>query len=359
MGLKFFLFPFQWMFIFISSLRKFFYFKGIIKRKSFDVPVICVGNISTGGTGKTPHTKYITKLLAEHNFKTAIILRGYKRKTKGIIECSKKHTVDDIGDEAMEYLNSIPENVSVFVARKRKKGIKFILEQYPDMQVIVMDDGYQHFRVKAGMYVLLTDYHKLYVRDRVLPLGSLREPASAAKRADIIVVSKSPKVYSPLIEKNIRSQLKPTQEMFMSYISYDELKSLSDEKNDCLDNKDDFYSIFMISAIANSYPLEEHLKRYCIELRKFDYPDHYAYIEKDVKKLRNEFNTHLVKNKIIVTTQKDVPRLMKPEIKELLVDLPFYYVPISIGFHEKDISFDQKILDYVRENTRNDRFYKG
>lgn len=354
MGLKFLLFPFQWIFILLSSLRKAAYFSGLIKRHSFDIPVICVGNISTGGTGKTPHTKYLSNLLSENNFKVAILLRGYKRKEKGIFECTTNHCVTDIGDEALEYMSMNNPNIRVFVAGNRKKGIQYILEHYEDVQVVVMDDGYQHYRVKAGLYILLSDFHKLFINNHVLPVGSLRETKSAVKRADVLVITKSPKVYSPLIFKDLAGKLNTHHDFHMSYLNYGLMKAIYSENSDLEEKTGDFYTIFLLSGIVNPYPLEEHLRRYCVDLQKFQFPDHYEYTEKDVQKLRCEFEKHLIKNKIIVTTEKDVPRLIKAEIKEILVDLPVYYVPISIGFHiNAEKSFDQKILDYVAENSRN------
>lgn len=358
MGLKFLLFPFQWIFILLSSLRKAAYFSGLIKRHSFDIPVICIGNISTGGTGKTPHTKYLASLLSENNYKTAILLRGYKRKKKGIFECTSDHNVSDIGDEALEYINSVDSNTRVFVAGNRKKGIQYILDHYEDVQVVVMDDGYQHFKVKAGLYVLLSDFHKLYIHDHVLPVGSLRETKSAVKRADIMVITKSPKVYSPLIYKDLAANLKTEHDFHMSFLEYKSMKAIFKENADLGEKSDDFYTIFLLSGIVNPYPLEEHLRRYCMDLQKFQFPDHYEYSEKDVRKIREEFEKHLIKNKIIVTTEKDVQRLNKAEIKEILVDLPIYYVPISVGFHDNaKKSFDQKILDYVAENSRNNEVH--
>ncbi|PLW94496.1 MAG: tetraacyldisaccharide 4'-kinase [Marinilabiliales bacterium] len=360
MGLKFLLFPFQWLFLLFSALRKACYFSGVFKRHIFNIPVICIGNISTGGTGKTPHTKYVSSLLSEQGYSIAILLRGYKRRKKGIFECRKDHSIVDIGDEAMEYMNMNLPDVRVFVAGNRKKGIRFIQQEFSDVQVIIMDDGFQHYRVKPGLSIVLSDYHNLYIHDYVLPIGRLREPASALKRADMLVITKSPKVYSPLIFKDLASKLRTQHDFHMSYLDYGDLKPLFEENGGLSTQSGDFYTIFLLSGIVNPYPLEEHLRRFCMDLQKFEFPDHYEYTEKDVKKLRDEFEKHLIKNKIIVTTEKDVQRLKKDDIKEFLVDLPVYYVPINVGLHNNaQKSFDKKILDYVAENSGNHEIHTG
>jgi tetraacyldisaccharide 4'-kinase len=354
MGAKFFLFPFQWLYLLAISVRQSLFSLGMQKRASFHIPVICIGNISTGGTGKTPHTKYIAQLLTKNGYKVAIILRGYKRKTKGLIHCNLNHTVSDIGDEAWEYVHRLNSDVNVFVCAKRKKGISFINKEFPETDVVLMDDGFQHFAVKAGLYLMLSDYLKPFYRDRLLPVGNLREPRRAKRRADVIVMSKTPKVFSPIIERDVIAQIRPTvnQKVIFSYLEYSEPVPVYNENKSILPKN--LYSAFLLSGISNSYPLQEHLKRNCIELNVHSFPDHHEFKPKEIEAISNEFTGHLMKNKAIFTTEKDIARLLNPEIKEKLVDLPLFCVPVKIGLHpNKEIDFDKLILDYVKQNSRN------
>lgn len=356
MGFRFLLFPFQWGYILIVSFRKLFYALGIKKRMSFDIPVICLGNLNAGGSGKTPHTKYIANLLVENGYNVSIILRGYKRNTRGFIHCNKTHNVAEIGDEAFEYVHGLSENIQIFVCERRKKGINDIITKFPKTQVVLMDDGFQHLAVKAGLYILLTDYLNPFWKDHVLPVGRLRECKSAKKRADVIVVSKTPKVFSPIIGRDLIEKIKPgkNQKVSFSYIDYGKPVRVYSHSPVNLVVPCNIYSSFLLCGIANPYPLEEYLKRSCIELYSYKYPDHYSYKIKDIEKLVDDFKSHMMKSKVIFTTEKDVARLMLPEIKEKLVDLSFFYIPVTIGIHEnKEFNLDKLIIDYVGKNCKN------
>jgi tetraacyldisaccharide 4'-kinase len=356
MGIKFLLFPFQWLYLLVTGIRHLMFTTGVRKRASFPLPVICIGNISTGGTGKTPHTKYLAKLLTDNGFRVAIILRGYKRKTKGFIHCNNNHTVSDIGDEAWEYVHRLGSDVNVFVDAKRKKGIKTIIQQFPDTDVVLMDDGYQHFAVKAGFYILLSDYLNPFYNDYVLPIGNLREPRRAKKRADVIVMSKTPKVFSPLIERDLMSQIKPGpgQKVVFSYFDYEKAIPVYSENQNSIELPKNLYSAFLLTGIANPYPLEEHLKRNCIELYTHAFADHHEFTVKEIENITKDFSGYLMKNKAIFTTEKDIARLLNADIKEKLVDLPLFCIPVSIGLHpNKEIDFDNLILDYVKQYSRN------
>lgn len=356
MGLRFLLFPFQWGYLLIVSLRKLLFAIGIRRRHTFDMPVICIGNLNAGGSGKTPHTRYFADLLLKNGYHPAVILRGYKRKTKGFIHCTKEHTVAEIGDEAFEYIRGFGQNVNVFVCERRRKGISEIMKQFPATDVVLMDDGYQHLAVKAGLYVLLTDYLHPFWKDHVLPVGKLRECKSARKRADVIVVTKSPRVFSPIIARDLMSRIKPYahQHVAYSYLSYGKPAPVYDDNRFPGVIPENLYSCFLLCGIANPYPLEEYLKRSCVELNTHKYPDHHAYTDKEVDRLADDFSSHLMKNKVIFTTEKDVARLLRPEIKEKLVALPFYYIPVTVGIHEnKEFNLDKLIIDYVGKNRKN------
>ncbi len=356
MGLRVLLFPFQWGYLLLVSIRKLTYIVGLKRRYSFNKPIICIGNLNAGGSGKTPHTKYIANLLQSNGYNVAIILRGYKRSTKGFIHCNLSHSVAQIGDEAYEYVRGLNESINIFVCKRRKKGIKKIFKEHPATDVVLMDDGFQHLSVKAGLNILLTDYLQPYWKDHVLPIGKLRECKCAKKRADIIMVSKMPKVYSPIIGRDLIEKINPLphQKIAFSYLDYEKPLPVYPEKSETIQLPENIYSSFMLCGIANPYPLEEHLRRQSVELYVHKYPDHYSYKLKDIEKLSNDFNAHMLKNKAIFTTEKDVARLMSPEIKEKLIDLPFFYIPVKIGIHKiKEFNFDKFIIEYVRENCKN------
>jgi len=353
--LRFLLFPFQWLFILTSSIRKSLYLSGILKRHTYPVPVICFGNLSMGGSGKTPHVKHMALLLRQEGFQVAILLRGYKRKSRGIVLCSSDHSVKDIGDEAFEYVHSLPNDIPIVVARNRHKGILFLLQQFPQVDVILMDDGYQHFRVKANRYVLLTDFFHPYFRDHVLPVGTLREPKSARKRADFIIVSKTPKILSPLLKEDFMKKLKPFphQQVFFSYYQNIELVPLYDQSY----SSDRPYAIYLITGIQNPGPIEEVLQKKCFQLKSYLFPDHHNFKKKEIEKFLYDFERDLVSNKIIVTTEKDVPRLLEGSEK-MLKKYPIFVIKSYIAFHKtSEESFEQKIIDYVRKNCRNEKVH--
>lgn len=355
MGFRLLLYPFQLFYLLMISIRKLMFLWGLRKRHTFPFPVICVGNISAGGTGKTPHTGYIAELLSQQGHQVAVILRGYKRKTRGFIHCNDQHTVNDIGDEAWEYVHSLPEAVKVFVCAKRAVGIRKIMELFPETSVVLMDDGYQHLSVRAGLYILLTDYLNPFYNDHVIPVGKLREPVAAKKRADIVVVTKSPKVFSPLIERDVTQKLRPNpaQHVYFSYLQYGDPLPVYHGGNQAPVPKN-IYSAFIITGIANPYPLEEHIRRSCVELYPHIYPDHHAFTPSEAQKLVDDYNSHMVRNKAIFTTRKDIARLIVPEIQEKLIALPVHYIPVKAGFHTgKSKPFDQIILDYVSKNKGN------
>jgi tetraacyldisaccharide 4'-kinase len=324
----------------------------ILPSKSFDFPVISIGNLSAGGTGKTPHTEYLTELLMR-SFNVAILSRGYRRTTRGFILADPGHSQTDIGDEPMQYVKKFP-GVTVAVDENRKRGIARILSEKPETEVILLDDAFQHRWVKPGRSILLTDYHNLYVNDYMLPTGMLREMSSGAKRADIIIVSKTPKVFSPITRRNLVKELDPLphQRLFFSYVSYDEPVPLKLCTNQQPSSRKYNY-IIMVAGVANSYPLQEYLRGLCNELIVFDFNDHHQYTVQDLDKIYSEYQSIISKDKVIFTTEKDATRLEGEMFSTYLRELPFYYVPIRTRFHDCDeIKFDKLILDYVQKSIR-------
>jgi tetraacyldisaccharide 4'-kinase len=348
--IKIILFPFACLFGLVTDIRNKLFDWRIIRSRSYNIPVISVGNLSAGGTGKTPHTEYLVRLL-KNEFKIAILSRGYRRKTKGFILASPGNSSIDIGDEPVQYVNKFPD-VTVAVDENRNHGIKKILSLKPETQVILLDDAFQHRYVKPGKSILLTDYHHLYVHDYLIPTGMLRERAKGAKRADLIIITKTPKIFSPITRRQIAKDLKPKphQKLFYSFITYDQPVPLkiSGHKNLPAGR---YNYIVMVAGVANSYPLQEYLKSICNELLVIDFDDHHSYTPDDLEKITKEFHSIISKDKVIFTTEKDATRLDVEEFSAYLENLPVYYIPMRINFHDCDeVKFDKLILEYVHKS---------
>jgi len=330
----------------------------ILPSRSYEIPTITVGNLSAGGTGKTPHTEYLAELL-KANFKIAILSRGYRRKTRGFILVTPEHTQIDIGDEPMQYLKKFPD-VVLAVDENRRRGISRILAEKPETQVILLDDAFQHRYVKPGKSIILTDYHHLYVDDYLLPTGMLRERAKGARRADFIIVTKTPKVFSPITKRNLVKELNPKkhQRLFFSYVSYETPVALKLCKNQ-KPAAAKYNYIIMVAGVANSYPLQEYLRGICNELIVMDFHDHHQYTTNDLEKINREYQAIISKDKVIFTTEKDATRLDNEIFSSYLDVLPVYYVPIRIKFHDCDeIRFDKLVLDYVQKSIGSSRVYQ-
>ena len=344
------LFPFSLVYGTITYLRNKFYDSGIFRSKTFDFPIIVVGNLNLGGVGKTPHVEYLIRLL-KNTFKVATLSRGYKRKTTGFLLADSASTANTIGDEPLQYkkkFNTIP----VAVDEKRVRGIQLLKEKHAELNTIILDDAYQHRAVKAGISLLITDYNNLYVNDSVLPSGRLREWKCGSKRADIIIVSKSPNNLS--LEKRTKTiqnlNPKPHQTVFFSYLKYGVLTA-GNEVAKKTTTTDKNTSILLITGIANPSPLLNELKQHYKYIQHVTFRDHHEFTNKDITYIKEQYK-QLPNNKIVVTTEKDFMRLSSPEIESRLNNIPLYYIPIEVDFHGDDKkNFDSQILNYVRENS--------
>lgn len=352
--LKYILRPFASLYGFIMMVRRFLYNKNIFKRHTFDLPIILVGNISVGGTGKTPHVEYIIRLLTD-NYRVGCISRGYKRKSKGFIRASGEENATIIGDEPAQYKTKFKDLIDVVVCEDRVAGIEQILKFNTKPDVIIMDDGYQHLPVKAGLSILLTDFYHPYTKDYPMPSGRLREFKSAANEADIIVVTKCPTVVSPLEIKNIKEELKlkDHQSLMFSQLKYHDWVPLTDvakSKGFCAKTT----QILLVSGIADSYPFYEYARSKCFELKELKFGDHQAFSPQDIQTIKHEYDEMLSSNKIILTTEKDAMRLSCVDDQKELNLLPIFYVPINVIFQEPyGKMFNEKIFDYVTKNTTN------
>ena len=328
--LRIILFPLVPIYFSVTWLRNSLYDKGIKPSQAYDFPVICVGNLSTGGTGKTPMIEYLIRLLSQQK-KIATLSRGYKRVTKGFVLADASANVGTIGDEPLQFFNKF-ESIYVAVDENRQHGISELRKLQPQPEVILLDDAFQHRKVKAGLNILLTAYDNLYANDIVLPTGHLREPRIGSCRADIIVVTKCPKDLNRTQKEAITKLLKPKahQTLYFSTIDYAENVMTSDSSKPL----HDFDNFTLITGIANAKPLVEFLKSKHLNFNHLAYGDHYNYTLKDIERFE--------KLDYIITTEKDYMRLCDFEsLKHKL-----YYLPIEIQIDNATL-FDNLVQKFV------------
>ncbi|MDD3960232.1 MAG: tetraacyldisaccharide 4'-kinase [Bacteroidales bacterium] len=351
--LRFLAFPFALCYGLVIRIRNKCFDTGwFCKSKSYPIPLISLGNLTMGGTGKTPHIEYLIRLLEPKKLKIATLSRGYGRRTRGYRIAEASDNAEIIGDEPMQYVRKF-RNITVAVAESRREGIEKLLKGTSRFDVILMDDAFQHRWVKPGLSILLTDFHNLYTEDHLLPTGTLREHASSSTRADIIIVTKSGRVLSPITRRNLTDQLAPAahQRLYFSYITYDKLKPLPGVN--CPKPADCYSSLLVFSGIANTYPFKYYLTKLCSHMESLNFPDHHRYSLQDINGILKKYDDIFTKNKAIVTTEKDAMRLQRPEILNLLKGIPIYYLPIKIAFHNGDgEAFNQDVLSFVSKYRR-------
>ncbi|NQV02771.1 MAG: tetraacyldisaccharide 4'-kinase [Bacteroidia bacterium] len=333
-------------------VRNWLFSCGWLPSRKFDTPIITIGNLSYGGTGKTPHIEYLIRLLRER-FLVATLSRGYGRSSQGFILASRRSAYKYVGDEPLQFAKKY-EDIIVAVDENRVEGIEKLQKKFLKLDVILLDDAFQHRYVNPGLSILLTDFHKLYSDDFMLPSGTLREFACGAKRADIIVVTKTPKIFSPITRRRIMEELRPSlnQQILFSYIQYSDPVVVTPTSSSVSPYSSSM--ILLFSGIANDYPIREYLRRRCRELEVLRFSDHHPYSLDDLKKIKVKFDALPTRKKVIFTTEKDVMRIKTPELNNFVKRLPLFYLPIKIEFHgDASEQFDQTILDYVEKNTRN------
>jgi tetraacyldisaccharide 4'-kinase len=336
----------------IMMARNLLFDLGILPSEKFETPVISIGNLSLGGTGKTPHIEYLIRLLSGKFF-LAVLSRGYRRESKGFILGSRRSNFRYIGDEPLQYIRKF-ESIKVAVDEKRKRGIHKLLEKFPNLDVFLLDDAFQHRWVEPGLSILLTNYHSMYTEDHVVPTGRLREFRYGARRADIIVVTKTPKIFSPITRRRILEDLRPlaNQSIFFSYLKYDDPLPVFDNGNPEFPVKVTY--ILLFTGIADDFSIREQLERICSNLTIMRFPDHHPYGIEDLEKIRKKFDDLPTQKKAIVTTEKDVMRLKTTELSNFFKNLPLFYLPVEIEFHGTDKQlFEKEILNYVEKNQRN------
>lgn len=320
----------------------------LLPSEKFGIPVISVGNLIAGGSGKTPMVEYIVRLLGEKE-KTAILSRGYKRESKGFRLAGENETVASIGDEPLQYHQKF-EHIIVAVSESRRKGIHSLLNSDPELKTVILDDAFQHRYVKPALSILVTDYFKLFTKDWLLPFGRLRESISGRKRADIIVVTKTPRVFSPIVRKQLVSEIKPYpgQVICFSYINYLPYEPVYKNRCDHTAKTENIYSIILVTGIGNPGPIQEYLRRQCSDLEIMEFADHNQFSQKDLLQIKEKFKNLPTKRKIIVTTEKDAKRLNNEEAESVLGGLPVFYIPIAFDFFPVDKAlFDKAVFSAV------------
>ena len=357
------LYPFSLLYGLITVIRNFLYDTGILPSVEFPFPVICIGNITVGGTGKTPHTEYIAGLLRK-NYKTATLSRGYKRKTHDFRIASSSDRVRDIGDEPLQIFRNFPD-VLVTVDRNRVHGVKRILEECPETEVIILDDGFQHRRIAPGFSILLSDFERLIVRDHMLPYGNLRESKGNMWRADIILITKSPENISPIQRRLIVKEIDKSPYQNLYFTSFRYKLPVAVFENCHAGTQPDVSEctgcgIVLITGIANPQPLKEYLQKSYNEIIHLSFPDHHNFNDKDLFSISSAYNNLKSATRYLFTTEKDAVRLREFINIAEPIRSAFFYIPVGIHvLNEDKDEFDNLIIDYVRKNHRNNRVSEG
>ena len=360
------LLPLSWLYGCVVGFRNMLFEMNVLKNRSYSVPVISVGNITVGGTGKTPHVEYLVRLLKD-KINVAVLSRGYKRKTSGFVLAKKDTPLQNIGDEPYQMKQKYPE-IEVAVDAKRTRGIDRLTqgrEAGKDIDVVLLDDAFQHRYVNPGINILLVDYHRLIIHDVLLPAGRLREPVNGKDRADIVIVTKCPKELTPMEFRVLIKQMNlyPYQQLFFTTLDYEPLMPVFPKSGgqkhslslDVLEGK----HVLLLTGIASPIQMLTDLSAYSSDIEPLTYGDHHRFKKKDVRQINETFE-HMTSPKLIVTTEKDAVRLRDAEGLSEEVKKNIYALPIKISFMQNgEESFNEKIIGYVRKNSRNSILAKG
>ena len=338
------LLPFALMYWLAIGIRNWLYNKNILKSASFGLPLICVGNLSVGGTGKSPMVEYLVVNLKD-KFRVATLSRGYKRKTKGYALANENTTALEIGDEPMQFHLKFPD-VPVAVGEQRIVAIPQLLHDKPDTQAIILVDAFQLLSLKAGLNILLTEYNNLFTRDFYLPTGDLRDLKGSYKRAEVIVVTKcKPDITEAEKQKVIKEiQPVPGQQIFFAAIQYGEMYHISSSETITISEKAE---VLLVTGLANPRPLKKMLEQHSNSYHMLQYSDHHIFTIDDLNEIKKRFESIETTNKIILTTEKDAVRLIK--FNNEIAGLPLYVIPVrhQFLFNEGD-AFDKLVTDFIQ-----------
>jgi tetraacyldisaccharide 4'-kinase len=338
---KFLLLPFAMLYDVIMNLRNKMYDMHWKPSVTFDIPVISVGNLVMGGSGKTPMVEHLIRMLTPE-YKVVSLSRGYGRKTKGFKIAGTHDTANTLGDEPLQIYRKFSQTIQVAVGEDRAHAIPMILQEFPNTDVVVLDDAYQHRRVKPGLSILLTEYEKPFYKDHVLPYGRLREGPEGAGRADMIVVTKCPDHVTEEemmeVERKIKDYtLKP---IFFAKIRYaDPIPFGGSQRLE--------QHVILVSAIANAHTLEDYVQKSFTLMKHFNYRDHYEFKVSDVRDWEDYLQKHSEQRICILTTEKDKVKLERQELNGAISHLPIFYVPIEIEFIRNGKDFDTLVLAFI------------
>ena len=343
--LNYLLYPFSLLYGLVLWIRNRLYDNGVLTSVEFDLPVIAVGNLSVGGTGKTPHVEYLIRLLKGH-FNIATLSRGYNRRTKGFLLAKADTTAADIGDEPMQFHRKFP-GITVCVGEERMLAVPELLGERPETQVILLDDAFQHRSIKPGLNLMVTDHSRLFTRDHVVPFGRLREGRKGYQRANGIIVSKCPPDLSRTEQDKLRAEIQPLphQRLFFTTLHYGApVDMLTNETAGIPGGA----SILVVCGIARPEPLVQHLLERYKNVHLLSFPDHYYYTQKDLDKIKLELDQLDGDQKFIITTEKDAVRLHLLHERIGAMQLPFKVMPVEVAFLSgEEESFNSFIFDYV------------
>jgi tetraacyldisaccharide 4'-kinase len=332
--LRLLLLPFSWIYGGILALRNWFFDNGLNKSFRFDYPVISVGNLSTGGTGKTPHIEFLAKLLKD-KYAVGVVSRGYGRKTKGFFVVNETSTAAEVGDEPLQIKLNHPQ-IQVAVGEQRILAIPSLLNEAPETQVVLLDDAYQHRYVNPGLNILLSDYSRMFYDDFVLPAGNLREFRKGYRRADVILVTKCPPNISNQQKQQIISRIKPRkhQQVFFTWLNYGTPYKMGNSTE--ILKEMTHKSVLFFGGIANTKPVELYLAANTASYEVKALADHYNYTLEALKEIETTYTAWGKTNKVLLTTQKDAVKLMQGELKDIAEKLPLYVLPIEIGMNDSE-----------------------
>lgn len=348
--------PLSWLYGFGVWVRNTLFEMGVLHVRSFDMPIISVGNITVGGTGKTPHVEYLIQLLSNENFEVGVLSRGYKRKSSGYVQADEQTSMTMIGDEPYQMKHKFPK-VTVAVDHNRCHGIDELSNQKggKKLDVILLDDAFQHRYVKPGINIMLVDYHRLIIYDTLLPAGRLREPLSGKKRADIVIITKCPGDLKPMDFRIITKamNLYPYQHLFFTTLCYEPLQGVFNHRSIPLESIPREKQVLLLTGIASPRQMIEDLKPHCKHITPLSFADHHNFSVKDVARI-NDTYAALPDDSLIITTEKDAARIYSLDGLSDIVRNHIYALPVKVKFMlEQENIFNQNIIGYVRKNSRN------
>lgn len=344
------LLPLSWIYGGMVRFRNWLFDIGLKKSQSFSIPIISVGNITVGGSGKTPHVEYLIRLLHD-KVKIAVLSRGYKRKTSGYVLADKDTTMSEIGDEPFQ-MHSKFDDIYVAVDAKRVRGIEKLQNEEPtkDVDVVLLDDAFQHRYVKPGINILLVDYHRLIIYDKMLPAGRLREPLSGKNRADIVIITKCPKDLKPMEFRVLTKamDLYPFQKLYFTCINYDAPKGVFEDQQIAKEELKNYHAL-LVTGIASPKQMEHDLKPMVKSMQSLSFGDHHRFKNKDITRINEAFE-QMPEPRLIITTEKDAVRLKETDGLYEIVKKSIYELPIKVSFMlEQEDIFNDKIISYVRK----------